>query len=178
MNKLLKISLKYFCVVTIIYGLLLSFLDLVTVREFSFYDIIEGCAIFGFAMTIVLVSYLRYEVKRIAREYGIVEADLDVKHTRKFQSNLDLEKIFEQIEMRDYYREVKLDQVSNLIQIKTGYVGKSWGDIITIERLEKDQYKISSQPKFPLTIIDFGQNLENILKLKHRINVFEKNLSI
>lgn len=174
MNRILKISVRYFLLVFITYGVLISLLNLFTERDFSFQEIIEGCLIFGLGMTVILVAYHRYEVKAIAKQYGISNPDLDVKQSRKIKSKIELSTIFDQLQRRNYYRKIVFDKEADFIKIKTGFIGKSWGDIITIEKLKNDRYRLSSRPRFPLTAIDFGQNLENILLLEHRICVFEK----
>ncbi|RKS53764.1 hypothetical protein BC962_2018 [Gillisia mitskevichiae] len=174
--KIFKIYLKYLIVVSFIYMISMIILDLVTSREMTINNLVIRILIFGFGITIMLVTFHINQVKSIAKKYGVENPDYDVSQKRDFYSNLNPESIFNSVDKNNNYSKVVYDKKDETINIKTEFTGKSWGDKLTItSQKNKDgyNYEIISKPIFPLTIIDFGQNLENISKLENYL----KNLA-
>ena len=168
--KLFKLYIKYFLVVSLIYTLLMVGLDLITNREITFSSIVIRILIFGVAMTLVLVTFHWYQVRNIAKQYGLKTPDYEVEQKRVFHSDNSPEQIYSTLKNRPIYRKVTFQEENKKIEIRTGFSGKSWGDKIIINS-EKENgnylYKVQSKPTSFLTIIDFGQNLENVLKIEH-----------
>jgi len=167
--RLFTLYIKYFIVVALTYSVLMIGLDLVTGREITFYDIVIRILIFGVGMTLPLVSFHKYQVNNTAKEFGLKNPDYEVSQKKVFFSDKTPEQIYNTIERRSQFRKVNFHESNQIIKIKTGFTGKSWGDVITIKsQKEKENYKyqVESKPIFPLTVIDFGQNLENVLKIE------------
>jgi len=163
-------------VVSFIYLILMIILDLVSSREMTINNLVIRILIFGFGMTIVLVTFHINQVKNIAKKYGIENPDYEVRQKREFYSDLEPESIFNSIDKNNKYSKVAYNKMNKSIYLKTEFSGKSWGDKLFVSA-QKDKngfkYEIISKPIFPLTIIDFGQNLENVSKLENYI----KNLA-
>lgn len=170
MKQLLKLSLKYFLVVAILYGILMLLLDMITGREITVNAVGIRILIFGIGMTLILVSFHKYQVRKIASKYAVENPALEVRQVRKLSSKLSPAEIYDQLKTRSDFDKITFDTRTEIINIKTGFSGKSWGDRITISPKKRDyNYKITIKPIFPLTVIDFGQSFENILKLENRI---------
>ncbi|MBE27378.1 MAG: hypothetical protein CMN33_06815, partial [Saprospirales bacterium] len=65
---------------------------------------------------------------------------------------------------------MKLKTNEGTLKLNSGVTWKSWGETIAIKISSASEgmfkYQIQSKPKLPITIIDFGKNLENILMIK------------
>lgn len=145
-------------------------LDSLTGREITFSNIFFRILIFGVGMTLGLVSFHWYQVKNIANQYGLKNPDYEVEQNRVFYSNNSPEKIYNTLKNRPFYRKVTFKEENQIIEIKTGFSGKSWGDKIIIDAKKENGnyvYNVQSKPTSFLTVIDFGQNLENVLKIEH-----------
>jgi hypothetical protein len=163
-------------VVAIFYGVLMNILDLLTAREISIIGTGSRILIFGLGMSLILVTFHKYQVKNVARKYGVEDPDLKVRQNRSFRSKVGIMEIYELLKYRNGFSKICLDEYSGIISISTGFNGKSWGDkiIISQDKSSSEQhYQITSKPIFPFTVIDFGQNLENTLKVEYLI----KNLA-
>ncbi|CAL65861.1 hypothetical protein [Christiangramia forsetii] len=167
--KLFKLYSKFFIVVALTYSILMIGMDLVTGREITLYGIVIRILIFGIGMTLTLVSFHKYQVNNTAKAFGLKNPDYEVNQKKVFVSDKTPEQIYNIIKRRSQFRKVNFHESDQIIEIKTGFSGKSWGDNITIRsKKEKENYKyqVESKPIFPLTVIDFGQNLENVLKIE------------
>ena len=178
MSKFFQLALKYFITVAITYGVFMLLRDIITDRQITFSGVSMRILIFSFAMTIVLVSFHRYKLKEVAESYGVKNYSIEASQKRKLIATISPQEVYDNLEMRDYYSKLAFDKTTGSFDIKTGFTGKSWGDRIVITTEEQGGnyiYSICSKPVFPLTIIDFGQNLENTLLLEHRIKNFARH---
>lgn len=157
------------------YGILMLLLDIITGREITVNALRIRILIFGIGMTLILVSFHTFQVKKLARKYAVENPELEVRQVRKLSSSLSPAEMYDLLKTRSDFDKISFDTKTEIINIKTGLSGKSWGDKITIspkEMADDYKYNITSRPIFPLTIIDFGQNLENILKLENQMKSF------
>ena len=167
--KLFKLSIKFFLLIVLIYSIFILGIYLLADREITLNGFVTRNLIFGIVMTLILVPFHKYQVNSTAKEFGLKSPDYDVAQIRVFYSSKSPEQVFKSIEKRSHYGKVSFLEANQIIKIKTGFSGKSWGDRIIINSMkekEKYKYEVQSKPIFPLTIIDFGQNLENVFMIE------------
>lgn len=169
MKSTIKFLLKIFIVTALLFGIMLVIPELFSNQKIEIKEISIKALIFGLLMTIILGLLQMVKMKK----NGIRNAsDLDFKVSQKstFTSKLTLNEIFD--ELKTKYKSINL--TSEKIIIRTSISLYSWGENIEITKGSTNdfEYEITSKPQLPTTLIDYGKNSENILKIKKIINNF------
>lgn len=169
MKPTIKFLLKIFIVTALIFGFMLVIPELFSNQKIEIKEISIKALIFGLLMAIILGLLQVVKMKK----NGIRNAsDLDFKVNQKstFTSKLTLKEIFD--ELKTKYKSINF--TSDKIIIKTSISLYSWGENIEITKVRTNEfeYEITSKPQLPTTLIDYGKNSENILKIKKIINNF------
>ena len=171
---------KYFLRILLIMGGVFStlnfLLDYFIDGEISLFKILFNFLFFGF-FTALILTYLH---KRELRKKGISELtddDFKVNQLTEIISDLSLNDLIKNLKNDSTFKSMKIKKVDNGIIIKSGIKLTSWGEKIKIteskNEKEKRILKISSKPKLKTTLVDFGQNKENI----DRITKLIKNVA-
>jgi len=169
MGKKLLLYIKYFFITGLLYAVLRILLDLAIDRETSWYDFFINFVIFGLGMSLAVVSFHLYSLRNLAKRNGKKDFNIEPQQSEEILSSTQPAQLSENLKNIPNFNRVKHDRENDHIQVKTGFSGKSWGDRIDITYKpegDKFKYEIISRPKFAFTMLDFGQNLENILRIQ------------
>lgn len=109
---------------------------------------------------LLLMNFLVIKAKKISYYH--------YKYDSTFESNLTSEMIMEKLKLFMPIKSIQKEH--NRLIIKTGINIFSWGELITIEFKEADGIpkflRVSSEPSFCCSIIDFGKNFDNVKKIE------------
>ncbi len=169
MRKKLLLYIKYFFVTGLMYAVLRILMDLAIDRETSWYDFSINFVIFGLGMSLAVVSFHLYSLRDLAKRSGKHDFNIEPQQSEKILSSTQPVQLSENLRNLPNFNRLKHDRANDHIRVETGYSGKSWGDRIDITyKHEGDnfKYEITSSPRFAITILDFGQNLENLLSIE------------
>jgi hypothetical protein len=126
--------------------------------------------IFGFLLSLALFVMQVVSVKMMP--YGLSEETLGVYQVRTLEMELPYEETFILCEASlGAVRGAKLrseDRGEGRIDARTGINWKTFGDDISIDILRSDigqLIRVVSRPTLMATIVDYGQNLENVEKI-------------
>ncbi|TRO64524.1 hypothetical protein [Christiangramia sabulilitoris] len=173
LRNILSIYLKFFFLVGSVYILWTIPRNLNTEREITLTDSLTSFLIFGLGMSLILVTYHLYSLKDLARINAIELKEPGPHQQRHVCSSMAPSILHERLkQMPDFAKAAHHSEI-NKINFKTGFNGKSWGDQIEINYQKKQDhyiYHISSKPRFFFTMIDFGQNLDNVIKIEKILN--------
>lgn len=170
MKPLTKLYLKTFLVLGIPYGLFMVGSDLVEGKGFSLWKFLFLTSFFGITMSLILVSFHRYRLKKNGIQ-EITEENLGVSQTKNLQSKLNKKELIEKLKTDPIIGKMKMTEIENGILIKSGMTWKSWGEVIKIilsfNRGDDFEYQVSSRPKLKTTLFDYGKNLENVNRIEN-----------
>jgi hypothetical protein len=174
MKPITKLYLKTFFWTGIPYGLIMLGIDLTIGNGFILEKLLFMIFFFGGFMSLILVTYNRYRLKKIGVE-EISDVNLNVRQNKILKSDLNKSELVEKLKTDPLIRKMQMKEIENGIILKTGMTWKSWGEEIRIIQQsngESDfEYLISSTPKLKTTLVDYGKNLENV-------NLIEKIIKI
>jgi hypothetical protein len=128
---------------------------------------------FGITMSLTLVSFHKHRLKK----YGIQELsdeNLGVTQKKEIKTKLGKIELINKLKSDPIIGKMKMIETENGITLNTGMTWKSWGEEIKIilksENNSDFEYQISSSPKLKTTIIDYGKNLQNLIRIENVIN--------
>lgn len=169
MKPLTKLYLKTFLLTGIPFGLMMIGFDLINGDGFSLSKFLFMTFFFGVAMSLFLVSFHRYRLKK----NGVQEAtdeNLGVSQTRILMSKITKAELAKKIKADPIIGKFKMTEIEDAILLKTRMTWKSWGEDIQI--LQKPfgdsefEYQITSSPRMKTTIVDYGKNTENLNRIE------------
>ena len=173
MKPVSKLYLKTFLVMGNLFALSTTITDVSTGHPFSIQKFLFLGLIFGGSMSLILVTIHKNSLKAI----GITEpTEEELKPTQQaeFISETSKSDFIKRLSQDKIYSKMKLSKKDAVINLKSGYTWKSFGEAITIRINESAtdtfKYQVESKPKLPMTLIDYGKNLENILRIKELAN--------
>jgi hypothetical protein len=139
--------------------------DYFTDKDFSLFKILFDLLFFGLFMALLFT----YFHKRELRKRGIsvfTDDNLNVKQLTEIISDLSINDLIDKLKNDNNFKRMNIKKVDIGIIIDSGIKLTSWGEKIQITESknenEKRILKISSKPKLKITIVDYGQNKENI----------------
>ena len=159
-----------------VYSLLNLLSDYSRGEGFNLFRILFNFLFFGLFMAI----FLTYLHKRELRKRGISEftdKNLDVHQLTEIISDLSMNELINKLKKDNNFKSMTIKKVDNGIILKSGIKLTSWGEKIQITESKNENgnriLKISSKPILKLTLVDFGQNKENV----DRITKLIKNVA-
>lgn len=64
-----------------------------------------------------------------------------------------------------------MKEMESGVLLRSNFSWKSWGEeikIILIKQIaDENEFQVSSRPKFSLTLVDYGKNLENMMRIEN-----------
>lgn len=169
MKPLTKLYLKAFLITGIPYGLIMLGLDLAEGHGFRLWKLIFTILFFGSTMSLILVSFHRYRLKKNGIQ-EITSENLRVNQSKNIEFELNRKELVDKLKSDPIIRRMKMIETEDGILIKSRMTWKSWGENIKINlNSTKDtifEYQVSSSPNLRTTLIDYGKNLENINRIE------------
>jgi len=141
-------------------------------EEFNLFKVLFNFLFFGLFMALIF-TYLH---KRGLRKRGISEItddNLNVNQLSEIISDLSINDLIDKLKNDNNFKRMNIKKADNGIIIDSGIKLTSWGEKIQITECknenEKRILKISSKPKLKTTLVDYGQNKENIDRITELI---------
>ena len=148
--------------------------------------------LFGFLSGLLLTLIILYIEWSYLREAGLNKTGISVINSIEFEATGNKEEVFALC--LESIRSVKKSEIGllnkdkGIITVNVGVSWRTWGDSIQFDIKEISDQKcnviITSRPAMGTALIDFGKNLENIIKLtndlkdKTEINVKNNSCNI
>lgn len=169
MKPITKLYIKTFLLTGIPYGLIMTGIDIAAGSGFSLWKFLFLTFFFGVTMSIGMVTFHRYRLKKNGiRE--LTDENLKVSQTKDFKSKLNRQELIEKLKSDPIIGKMEMTEVENGILINSGMSWKSWGEEIKIilnsNRDEEFVYRVSSKPKLKMTLVDFGKSHSNINRIE------------
>ena len=127
-----------------------------------------------------MAIFLTYLHKRELRKRGISEfthTNLNVHQLTEIISDLSMNELIDKLKKDNNFKSMTIKKVDNGIILKSGIKLTSWGEKIQITESKNENddriLKISSKPILKSTLVDYGQNKENV----DRITKLIKNVA-
>jgi hypothetical protein len=127
-----------------------------------------------------MALFLTYLHKRELRKRGILEftdENLNVNQQTEIISDLSINDLIDKLKNDSNFKKMNVEKTDNGFILKSGIKLTSWGEKIEITESKNENDKriliISSKPRLITTVVDYGQNKENIDK----INKLIKNIA-
>ena len=172
MKPLTKLYLKTFLLTGIPYALIMLGFDLADGHGFKLWKFLFMTLFFGITMSLILVSFHRYRLKKMGVQ-EITSENLGVNQTKKIKSGINKSKLIETLKNDPITGKMKMKEIENGILLMTNMTWKSWGEEIKIllksEENSDFEYQVSSSPKLKITLADYGKNLENVILIENTI---------
>ena len=141
-------------------------------EKFNLFRILFNFLFIGLFMAV----FLTYLHKKELRKKGIskfTDDNLNVNQHSEIISDLSINKLIDKLKNDNHFKRMNIKKSDNGIIIKSGIKLTSWGEKIEITESknenEKRIIKITSKPKLKTTLVDFGQNKENIDRITELI---------
>lgn len=180
MKPLTKLYLKTFLFTGIPYGLIMMGFDLLDGNGFKLWKFLFLTFFFGISMSLTLVFFHKYRLKKNGvRE--LTDENLGVTQTKEIKTKLRMTELMDKLKKDPIIGKMKMTETDNGITLKTGMTWKSWGEEIKIVRKSETdsdfEYQISSSSKLKTTIVDYGQNIQNLNRIENVIkNIAEQHV--
>jgi len=165
MQPKLKLYIKVFIIAGLLYAISMSIADYLGGDPFSSAKFLISALIFGGAMSLTLVSMHISSLK----EQGVPnpsDEDLKAIQRAEFTSKVSQDEFVSKLSTHEELSKMKLQSNEDGVTLKTGITWRSWGETLAIKitpnSTQEYTYHVSSKPKLPLTLTDFGKNLKNI----------------
>ena len=169
MQAIIKLYLKTFLLTSIPYFALITLFSLDKISEIFMLKDISASLFFGIFMSLVLVSFHLYKLKKDGVE-NITDENIGVNQTITLETKLNKNELIQKLKLDPEIGKMKMSEMENGVLLKTGITLKSWGEeikiIIKSNKENNFEYQVSSSPKLKTTIIDYGKNLENVNKIE------------
>ena len=170
-----RLFLRLFLFTTIVYSLFSIIADQIIDGEVNLSSIIFKGVFFGLFFSVFFVGAHLWKLQEAGVEEFTMET-IQVKQARDAKSKLNLAEIVQLIRNDKYLKRSTVKESANEVLIHTRVNWKSWGERIRIRCIESagsyKEYKVESMPRFGLTMVDFGQNLQNV---KRVLNLMEED---
>lgn len=164
MKDIYRLYLKHFILSFIGFGIIYWAFELFEMsKPLTIHLLIKSAIVASVFSGLTVFNY----AKKL-RKNGLSTDDdnLKVRHNNVIMSQKSSEEILMKITQNADFKNMKIHKTKNGYKINTNYSWSSWGEVIDINienrNSENQRIEISSQPKFPLTLIDYGKNKENV----------------
>ncbi|QAA82294.1 hypothetical protein EI546_11440 [Aequorivita sp. H23M31] len=123
--------------------------------------------LFGITMSLILVSFHRYRLKKNGIQ-KITAENVGVNQRRSLKSKSSKSQLIKKPD--PIIGKMKMTETENGILLKTGMTWKSWVEEIKIIQQANEEYdfdyQITSRPNLITTLVDYAKNLENVDKIE------------
>lgn len=131
MKPITKLYIKTFLLTGIPYGLLMLIFDLAVGNGFKLWRFLFLTFFFGVMMSLTLVSYHKYKLKKIGVQ-KLTDQNLGASQKKNVKSELTKSEVIEKLKTDPILGKLKMMETENGILLKTGMTWKSWGEEIKI----------------------------------------------
>ena len=170
MSPLFKLHLRVFLITGLGYALIISVTDIFRGKPFEISIFLMHAIGFGLIMSLSLVILHTSSLE----DLGVTEftkENLSVKQKRHISSSISPGELVSKIEGDKYFKRGKINTEEEYIQIIMPMTWKSFGERIEIhtEQINEGmtQYFVSSRNKGITPLVDYGRNMENVLKIEN-----------
>jgi len=154
------------------FGVTMSIFDYITNSEVSIWKFLFLTLFFGITMALISVPTHLARLKKLGID-NLTKKSLKIKQEEIVQSNIKISDLLSRLKNDSKFKNLKIIDSSNKLNFKTRISGYSWGEKVEIKFYENNKginhIYISSKPFFPLTLIDYGTNLEIVNHIKDLI---------
>ncbi len=172
MKPFTKLRLKVFLYAGFFFGITTIGIDLVRGNDFILWKVLFFVFIQGGLFSFLFVSLYKTELNRIGIQ-DITDDVIKVHQSRNIKTEFNRTDLMERLKADPAIGKMKMKEIENGIQLKTGVTSKSWGEDINIilksENSNGFEYLVSSRPSFKLTVLDMGRNIEHINRIENLI---------
>lgn len=169
MKPTTQLYLKTFAWMGIPFGLMMAGMDMVETHTFPVWKFIAHSLFLGIAMSGTFVTFHIYRV----RQQGVKEPtaeSLTVRQKRTIISTVAKSEFLQRLKNDPVLKTMKWQESGDGFSLRSGVTWKSWGErvVVAITPIGENQYEyvVSSSPRIPTTIIDYGKNLENVNRIE------------
>lgn len=173
MKPILKLYIKAFLLIGLLYASLMAISEYIYHESFSFVSFLFHATFFGGLMSAALVSIHKYNLS----DQGITdpsEENLKAVQQTEFISKVSKAEFISRLSKDKVTSKMELKTEDEILKLNTGVTWRSWGEKIEIRISSVSEgmfkYQVQSKPKLSTTIIDFGKNIENILLIQKLVN--------
>jgi hypothetical protein len=131
MKPITKLYLKAFLLTGIPYGLIMLGFDLLDGDGFKLWKFLFMTFFFGITMSIILVSFHKYRLKKNGIQ-ELTDENLGVNQSKNLKSELNKIELIEKLRRDPIIGKMKMTEIENGISLKTNMTWKSWGEDIKI----------------------------------------------
>ena len=167
MSPIFKQYVKMFLLFGIIYGCISWIMDFLVGDSTVIPVYLFSSVFFGAAMSLTLVTYQRYRLKKDGVE-DLNDSNLKVNQSKKIILELSIDEIMSKLKTDSELAKMGIKKTDDEIVIKTGITWRSWGEVIRIIRNQNSngsEYTVQSSSKVKATLIDYGKNLHNVERI-------------
>lgn len=172
MKPITKLYLKTFLLTGIPYGLIMLGFDLADGDGFRLWKYLFMTFFFGITMSLILVSFHRYRLKKNGIQ-EITDENVGINQSKSLKTELNKTDLINKLKTDPIIGKMKMVEIENGVLLKSGMTWKSWGEevkiILKTDNKTVFEYQISSSPKLKTTLVDYGKNLENINRIENVI---------
>ncbi|WP_054027694.1 hypothetical protein [Bacillus sp. FJAT-28004] len=139
----------------------------------GFSSVIKASILYGVLCGILFTFIVLFYQWYYLRNMGLNKNGISVVNSIEFEAEGDKEEIFticlESINCLKKCQIGQLNKGKGIFSVNIGINWRTWGDIIHFDIKGINENKciveVTSRPKMETTLIDFGKNLENIIKI-------------
>lgn len=167
MSPLFQYFLKIFSISYIAIILLISGSQVLNAEPFNGVEAFGSSFTMAFFLAFSCLILTRSSLKKI----GITQIqrdDLKVFQTQEIASTYSLDELLCKVQSDPVFGKSKISKTHSHILLKSQFNGRSFGEKVEIKVLDagRNKFQISSKPRVPTTLADFGQNKYNIIRLQ------------
>lgn len=172
MKPLLKLYLKTFLQMGILFGLLMLGWNFLEGDGLHLEQTLFMAFFFGLSSSLIFVTFHRYKLKKKGVQ-TITSENLGVSQKKTLKSPISKKVLFEKLKSDSKYGEMKLSEYVNEIEIRSGVSWNSWGEKIRIgvdsSEGHQNEFEISIKPKLKTVLVDFGRNFDHLNRIENII---------
>jgi hypothetical protein len=169
MKPTTKLYFKLFLLTGIPFGIFMAPLDLLFGERLSFIKFLLHVILFGTFMPILYVKNIKNNFRNNGKE-KITNEDLIVFHSKEVKSGISKPELVNAIKTDPTLSRMKMSKTEDSLLLKTPWASKSFGEKIEIKFTGNDNnskiIQITSKPKSPFTLVDYGKNKENVDRME------------
>lgn len=163
-----KLFFKYYLFTSVICALITAFNFYLLGKEISPQVIAFSFFILGGLIALLMVIIQTRGLKK-AGVHDFTDENLRLKQKGLVHSNLSLDEIAEELKTNPITKNYKMTETQDSILLKVPMSWESWGEKMEIKLKNRQgedyEYRISSQPSFGLTLVDYRKNYKNVKNL-------------
>ena len=152
------------------FGVGMSIYDYIFDSEVSIWKFLFLTLFFGGTMAMISVPIHLARLKKLGID-NITKKYLKLNQEETIQSDIKINDLLLKLKNDSKFKNSKIIYSGNKINFKTKINDYGWGEKVEINFDENNKgiINISSKPIFPLTLVDFGANLEIVNHIKDLI---------